>query len=526
MKDRLLRSLNRLRLPVAVVGFYALPALLFSGKNVGNLLWWEVAITAGACILFGLTLWGLAWLFLRDWVRAGSFAVLLSFPTLQYSEIYNRTEPLLSLGGPPRLVYYALVLLAILLLLIALRRVTRHFADTAITYFAIVALLLTVYTGYGITAKALANSGVHVTVGNADLRASSPVPEARKPDIYYLVFDRYTGPAALSESLGFDNGPFLNGLENRGFYVADRSFSNYPVTTPSLASSLNAGELDVSGPVDRTNGLTPFYPLYRQPAVAEFLKKNGYAFTQVGSWWQLSGGSAYADSNPRFAWQVNLPGLQSLRYFQGVFLTGTVFGDAYDRYGDSLFSQFQSHGDTFLAQMDEIERQAREEKGPKFVFAHMLMPHHPLVFNAEGGPADPTLSRDERYLEQLRFTNQRIGQAVDTILKTDPGNPPIIILAADEGEYPKTAQGSDYSVRADDRALRKKTNILAAFYYPDRRYDRLYREITPVNFFRVTFNEFLGTELDLRPDRIRTVRSTAHPLDWVDVTDRVRKDAR
>ncbi len=38
-----------------------------------------------------------------------------------------------------------------------------------------------------------------------------------KPDIYYLIFDRYSGAPALKEYLDFDNSDFTDYLKNRGF---------------------------------------------------------------------------------------------------------------------------------------------------------------------------------------------------------------------------------------------------------------------------------------------------------------------
>jgi hypothetical protein len=51
----------------------------------------------------------------------------------------------------------------------------------------------------------------------------------------------------------------------------------------------------------------------------------------------------------------------------------------------------------------------------------------------------------------------------------------------------------------------------------------LYEEITPVNTFRLIFNAYLGTDLELLEDR--SYYSTwAHPYRFVDVTDEVRAE--
>ncbi len=69
-----------------------------------------------------------------------------------------------------------------------------------------------------------------------------------RPDIYYIILDGYARSDVMSELFGFDNRPFLERLERRGFYIAKRSTANYCQTPLSLSSSLNAVYL---------NGLIP-----------------------------------------------------------------------------------------------------------------------------------------------------------------------------------------------------------------------------------------------------------------------------
>ncbi|NIM60891.1 MAG: hypothetical protein GTO30_04335, partial [Acidobacteria bacterium] len=59
------------------------------------------------------------------------------------------------------------------------------------------------------------------------------------PDLYYFIFDAYTSADHLAAVFDHDNGPFLDELRKRGFFVAERSRSNYTTTLPSLASTLN-----------------------------------------------------------------------------------------------------------------------------------------------------------------------------------------------------------------------------------------------------------------------------------------------
>ena len=94
------------------------------------------------------------------------------------------------------------------------------------------------------------------------------------------------------------------------------------------------------------------------------------------------------------------------------------------------------HGAFELARLDDMV----DEPGPKFVFGHVLLPHPPYVFDADGSPftADEvaTLSQRERWERQLAYTNARIRALVEKLQALPPERQPIIILQADEGPYP------------------------------------------------------------------------------------------
>jgi hypothetical protein len=78
------------------------------------------------------------------------------------------------------------------------------------------------------------------------------LPLGYAPDIYYIILDAYGRADVLQEMFGYDNVPFLQSLESRGFYVAECSQSNYGQTMLSLTSSLNFNYLD-----SLTSSLTP-----------------------------------------------------------------------------------------------------------------------------------------------------------------------------------------------------------------------------------------------------------------------------
>jgi hypothetical protein len=135
------------------------------------------------------------------------------------------------------------------------------------------------------------------------------------------------------------------------------------------------------------------------------------------------------------------------------------------------------------------------QEGPKFVFAHVLLPHVPLVFRADG-----SITTDDRYFRetfdqptsneylidgyknQVEYINQRMLSIVEAIIKNS-ARPPVIIIQGDHGllyydHFP----------------------ILNAYYLPEGGSQKLYPSITPVNSFAVVFNQYFGAQLSLLPD--------------------------
>ena len=122
------------------------------------------------------------------------------------------------------------------------------------------------------------------------------------------------------------------------------------------------------------------------------------------------------------------------------------------------------------------------------------------VFDSEGKlpPQEPfgreiksTEKAIRRYTGQIAYTNKRILEAVDRILK-DEEEPPVIILQGDHGfrrlppDHP-----------AQQRVV---SSILNAYYLPPTAGELPGPSISPVNSFRLVFNGYLGGRFGYLPD--------------------------
>ena len=341
------------------------------------------------------------------------------------------------------------------------------------------------------------------------------------PDIYYIILDAYARQDTLKDLYDYNNTDFLDYLKAKGFYVAEESTSNYPCTLLSFASSLNMDYLDkfVSDVSRDSDNLIPLIDLVRYSAVRRFLKEHGYTMVAFASGFmvvEMTSADVYitpgwfGDEFPNALIEMTPIGVFSAKLARIPLLRRRTLGTL-DR----------------LATLPGL-------KSPKFVFAHMICPHPPFVFGPEGQPVDPkALNRlggplfqteaeaaDYRryYRDQVIFLNTKVKAMVDAIIERSE-RPPVIIIQGDHGP-----DSLDYSAHPDSiPALRERFAILNAYYLPGKDPVKagLYPDISPVNSFRVVFNNFFGTSHDRL--EARCFLQKGHKLyHLTDVTDLIR----
>ena len=317
------------------------------------------------------------------------------------------------------------------------------------------------------------------------------------PDVYYIILDMYARGDVLEEYYDYDNSDFLSFLTDKGFYVADQSRANYQHTLQSLASSLNLTYLDAVAQQigeDCTN-IRPLTVMVKNSRVMQYLDDHGY--TTIG----FFTGHEFTDNK-----DVDIylkPDWWHPSQFQTGLIDLTPFA-VFKRTRDDFHRSLVLHIFEHLPDATQLD-------APTFVFAHILAPHPPYVFGPHGEPVESkkthfSYEQDEfiaAYRDQVSHVNMRLKAVIKEILSRSP-EPPIIIVQADHGAaYRNTT-------------IQARFPILNAYYFPDQSYDALYADITPVNTFRVVFNEYFGTNYPLLEDRSYFVH---HPYAYSDLTD-------
>ena len=148
------------------------------------------------------------------------------------------------------------------------------------------------------------------------------------------------------------------------------------------------------------------------------------------------------------------------------------------------------HRERVLYQLEKLGEIPYTLPGPKFVYAHIVAPHSPIVFGPQGEwVVLPDGVSDEgwrlAHTDEIQYINQRVLELVTEIISTS-AHPPVIILQADHG-----AMLSDQENHAQ---------ILNAYYLPEGGVSAVYPSISPVNTFRLVFNQYFSGSYPLLED--------------------------
>ena len=325
------------------------------------------------------------------------------------------------------------------------------------------------------------------------VHATRPGPER---DVYYLVFDRYGSNWSLERNFGIVNEELPTWLERHGFQVVPGARANYASTDLSLASTLNLRFLDhLTETFGRdTDDRAPVRNLLQRHEVGRFLQSQGYRYFHLGSWWEPTASNEIADAVLRYDERSEFGSVLHETTILP-YLERALFGPQ-----ESNAELGERHRQITLYQLRQLER-LRHEPGRKFVLAHMLLPHPPYVFRADGSAIPegglPGKTDLDLTAEQLEFTNAQIRSLVSRLLEGPPSSHPIIVIQADEG--PHVCELPSCPTERQDR-LGVRFGILGAYYLPDADTE-LSPDHSAVNTFRLVLSEYFGADLPPLPNR-------------------------
>lgn len=467
--------------PVAVSAY---PVLALLAANIG-----EVKPEAGwRPLLLCMALTGILSILLRsifrDWNRAAFLTALWLVLFFSYGHLYIWLTQKLDDVDFKIWLLIGWLLLAVIAVVWARWKSPAPGALNVIALGLVVTSLVQIGSGLG------PRSGHYVAAKNAPLQKLT-LPQ-NPPDVYYFILDMYTRADLLKRSFNYDNSEFLGALEQRGFYVAECSQSNYTRTEISLTSTLNLSylqDLDPKFNDPESTARRHLWDALKHNVVRYQLESLGYktiAFANGFPWSELDDAHVFL-TPPPFS--------SGISEFETLFIQTTLARNLQDvGWLDLDQISGQNFRDRDLLVFNSIEDVAKMQ-GPKYVHVHLILPHPPFVFGPDGDFTNPADFWNEKkvypgakfrigYINQLQFVNMKMLEMIDTIL-AESETPPIIIVQGDHGPW----------LQPDPQRF----FILNAYYLPDGKTE-LYPTISPVNSFRVVFNDYFGGNYDMLKD--------------------------
>jgi hypothetical protein len=320
------------------------------------------------------------------------------------------------------------------------------------------------------------------------------------PDVYYIILDLYARNDLIQKDFSFDNSSFTDSLKKLGFYVDNCSRSNYMITENSVASSLNMDYLQelINSSTPKSDYTSIVEKLIKDPAVIRKFKSLGYKINSFQSGYdftEITKVDQYLKPPTKIAF------LGGIDPYENLLLRGSIFKILYDTHIpliDTLFDKitfpYSAHVNLQYFILNNLPKIAKDPQ-PTFTFAHITIPHTPLIFRADGTYTtnrdyygaiyDAPISNDlfnDGYINQVEFIDQKMLEIVKNILDNS-STPPIIIIQGDHGVN-----------------LNERLPNLNVYYLPGNGEKGLYSSISPVNSFRVIFDEYFNSDYPLLKD--------------------------
>lgn len=317
---------------------------------------------------------------------------------------------------------------------------------------------------YTLTSTLRAESRTEVPNSQHEEIALTVSPIDKRPNFYFFIFDEYARQDVLRKYTGFDNTPFLKGLERKGFNISYSSYSNTVYTEVSTGNSLYYSnkfktKLETRGGIKR-------------PPLLEVFKKAGYKTYMLSPFYQIDDDL------------VDVV-LKATSVLTALSIEKTIVAGSFIAYLQKDWNEvLRADRLSQLKQAADIVKD--KTKKPKFLFFHFMGPHEPFIFLENGDPVAYENKHDwadtRNYVGQLRFYSKKIDELVDLILEKDPQA--VVLMQSDHG--------ARWFIGIEEK---ERSACLNISYLSGKHFD--IEGISTLNTLRLTLKHALGLKLEL-----------------------------
>jgi hypothetical protein len=332
--------------------------------------------------------------------------------------------------------------------------------------------------------------------------APSPVSSAAKvantnqkhPDIYYVIFDEYERLDIMKSYFHDpDVDQFTAFLQQNHFFMFTNSRVPTINTQTEMSSRLNLQQYNERSDVNVT------LAAINDNKVMKVLKSYGYttaaldmAFPKITADYQIN-------------YDPSQVGGMAVDEFRQTFFDDTLFNAFQGYFQDADMSE-EKQRDLITYTLDQSATLFDTLPSPKFVYAHVLLPHMPFIFDKDGNLLPPQDNYDwHYYLGQHQYTTKVMEDLITRLLKNaDSNNPPVIIVQSDHGARNMIRRSKDNNAILMDGYLENYPIDYAydnfdAMYLPGMDPVDLSVNMAPINTFVLVLNHYLKAGVSLGP---------------------------
>lgn len=463
---------------LSLVAIVVYPCLYLYFKNINLVLFKDLVFTTLMFLLNGIVIFGIAYIFLGNVSKAFLIADISMLILLTFNILENLIIKIMPFIYFWHLVFVFLSTIALLGLLIKRKTsnevIVKINKVTAVVFGGLI-LFNAILTLPSIIKNA---SKEKISLGDPQTQKSA---SDKNVNVYYFIFDEYSGLDALERYAEYDNAPFYNTLESLGFNVSPHSRNYSPSTNVEIPNLLNMSRiLNESNYTNTAKGQALKYP-----ALFRLFKENGYDINLIDDQGFLPKDVEGVD----FVYSPK-NNLTKVETFQTVMLKQSLYYPLLSEVDENRLAEIN-------ALFEEAENSVGKKKSNLLTFGYIMAPHLPWVVDENGNPIDASKRSDWKtpavYLGQLKYVSNKIIELVKEIIEEDPNS--VIILQSDHGLrlpiHLKKWYGEE--IKDEELELFYQRNILNAVYLKGEPID--INGLSGINTLVITFNTLLEINL-------------------------------
>lgn len=455
----------------------AFPVLYIYLRNVNLVSFGEISIYLLFIIIGALLAAAVLYFFQKSFsksaILAGIFALLFLF--------YRFLEEAIRLIIPSGRYWHLMPVVIVIFIHIAYITAKKLSKDTSkkicmllLITFGILLIFNVIMAAPDIVNKLQEARVERERVSNTDTTGGDIAQTENLPNIYFLMFDEYSGFEAIERVYGYSNSEFYEFLIENNFAVSRGSHNSYTLTPHIVANLIRLEYVVYPGMSD-----SDYHNLGDSPYLYTLMENHGYTLRGLGL-------THLFYLPPVTVSDIFHSHVQTIEGYdiRTLLLRNTMLYPIINTEPISERRRWTMNTLLYLTEKDNIP------EVPTFTFLFSSIPHQPFIFDRYGNAVHASNVHNwedpHYFLGQFMFTTRLITEIVDFLITEDPDS--IIILQSDHSARGNVPPGPTraYDVR----------NILNAVYFRGEPFTEI-DGLSGVNTLRVVFGKLLGIDMPI-----------------------------